>query len=158
MEVLRILGPLCTPGLHPHPGKKFVLVLQNLKLVNPFLIHKPISCCAPGQATVTSKVVIGVWKGTWPAGTKAWFWKYRAEPAGSVEGEMEALPLKCSWCKQGETGEHLGACPSTVDQEAAGNRVYCRNTPPLRSLGLRPQGCNLVAPQPKKKDTSAGLL
>lgn len=55
-----------------------------------------------------------------------------------MEGEMEALPLKCSWCKQGETKEHLGACPPRVDQEAAGKTIYCRNTFPFRSLGPRP--------------------
>lgn len=150
--MLQILGPLCTPSLHSNPSKKFFFpALQNLKLVNPFLIHKPNSCCAPGQATLTSKAVISVWKGIWPVGAR----RYRAEPGDSVEGEMKAVPLKCSWCKKGETEEHLGACPPTVDQEATGNRIYSS----IQVSGSQTSGgCNLVAPQPKKKDTSAGLL
>lgn len=50
---------------------------------------------------------------------------------------MEAL-LKCSWRKRGETEGHLGVCPAGVDQEPTGNKIYCRNAPPLRSLGPRP--------------------
>lgn len=69
---------------------------------------------------------------------------------------MKAVPLKCSWCKQGDTEEeHLGACPPTVDQEAAGNRIYSSTQV---SASQTSGGCNLVAPQLKKKDTSAGLL
>lgn len=59
-------------------------------------------------------------------------------PEGSVEGEMETLSLKSSWCEKGETEGHLGACTPQVDQEPTGNGIYCRNAPPFRSLGPRP--------------------
>lgn len=34
--------------------------------------------------------------------------------------------------------EHLGVSPSKVNQEPTGNRIYCRDNPPFRSLDPRP--------------------
>lgn len=59
LEVLQSLGPLCPPAFIPTPARTvYFLALQNLKLVNPFLIHQPISCHALGQATLTFRVVL----------------------------------------------------------------------------------------------------